>query len=538
MPEKGRLLVDDVEPALEALKLDVDAPQECWPFVQIALQIDGPQPGFRGQLDEICTKFPIRDVAPDIVWPDREKKSSNAVPIRRLGEHNPEELFKEAFVEHYGVEPEPDHLRCFRQLVDEGGNMKILKIRGQNLASLYGKFEIDFTSSPLFGCGLFTITGETGAGKSTILDAMCLALYGRYPRITGDGPKDKVENSAGESLQTSDPRSILRTGSPEAYAQVDLMIGDKHLRAIWQVRRAYGKTRGNLLDFERSLVDLADGSVLASGKKLVDEEITARLKLTYEQFGRTVLLAQNEFDAFLRANDSERADLLEKITGTELYTRISARAFDTERDALRALEDLQQKTGFISVLPAEQRQELQDVIKSTEQSHQKLADQARKNQRGLDWYERRDEAMERVDKAQQQLEIADRQLTGNADQKELLAKLEIAARLQIDLDKVEQGERSLKALADEIELQVAQQKKLQRALVGSGKQVEKFTNRFANTKNDLAEATPLFEQALKLDTRISSLEQRETEARDVFEQSQMTRADLTRQRTEQQAVIG
>ena len=264
--------------------------------------------------------------------------------------------------------------------------MKILAIRGRNLASLQGNFELDFTSEPLFGCGLFAITGETGAGKSTILDALCLALYGSYPRISAQGSKNKIENTRGEALATSDPRSILRTGCADAYAQVDLMIDDKHLQASWRVRRALWKTTGNLLDFERALIDLKDNSVLASGKKRVDEEIAQRLKLTYDQFGRTVLLAQNDFDAFLRASDGDRADLLEKITGTELYSKISAKAFEAERQALRDLEDLQKATGFIAVLPDDDRAELQELINNTQSSHEELSKKGKKTRSELDWY--------------------------------------------------------------------------------------------------------------------------------------------------------
>ncbi len=304
--------------------------------------------------------------------------------------------------------------------------MKILAIRGLNLASLQGKFELDFTQEPLFGCGLFAITGETGAGKSTILDAMCLALYGRYPRITAQGEKNKIENTMGEALATSDPRSILRTGCSQAFAQVDLMVDDKHLQASWRVRRAFGKTSGNLLDFERALIDLRDNSVLASGKKRVDEEIARRLKLTYEQFGRTVLLAQNDFDAFLRAGDGDRADLLEKITGTELYSNISAKAFEAERRALADLQELQKATGFIEVLSKEDRSRLQELVKASRSTHQEWAKKGQKIRQDLDWYGRHEEAVKRLGEAKNQAKHAKQQWADAGEDRALLANLERA----------------------------------------------------------------------------------------------------------------
>ena len=122
VPEKGRLKIEEVAQALDALQLDEGAPQEQWPFVQIALQIEGPQPGFRGELDDIFSNHALRDVAPDIAWPDRKSQTeTKPAPIRRLGELRPEDLFKEAFLDQYGVEPDDEHLACFRQLVDEVG---------------------------------------------------------------------------------------------------------------------------------------------------------------------------------------------------------------------------------------------------------------------------------------------------------------------------------------------------------------------------------------------------------------------------------
>ncbi|MCF6199735.1 MAG: AAA family ATPase, partial [Hyphomicrobiaceae bacterium] len=397
--------------------------------------------------------------------------------------------------------------------------MKILAIRGRNLASLQGDFELDFAQTPLLGCGLFAITGETGAGKSTILDALCLALYGRYPRITGEGSKDKVANMHGEHLHNSDPRSILRTGSAEGFAQVDLMVGDQHLRAIWEVRRAYGKADGNLMDFERSLIDLGDDSVLASGKKRVEEEITKRLNLTYEQFGRTVLLAQNDFDAFLRASDTDRADLLEKITGTELYSRISARAFEVERGAFRELEELQHQTGFISVLPDDEREGLRELIKSSKKSHaahQKRTDEIRT---ALDWYQRQSEARLQLKKASEQVANAAQQLTDCAEQKQLLEKLRSVESLRASFESTRRAQLRCAQLQGEQQSETELQNKLQGALQVGQSKLQDHEEKARRAAKKLVEAVPLFERALALDTKISTLEQREQQARLILEKS-------------------
>ena len=119
VPLKGRLKVEEIRDALEEMNFDPEAPLAQRPFVQIALQIEGPQPGIRAKLDEICLDFAIRDVAPDIAWPGQKSERKNHKAVKRLGELRPDDLFKEAFVECYGSEPEAEHIACFHQLLNE-----------------------------------------------------------------------------------------------------------------------------------------------------------------------------------------------------------------------------------------------------------------------------------------------------------------------------------------------------------------------------------------------------------------------------------
>ncbi len=119
VPPKGRLKIEDVRGALEDMALDAEAPLEQRPFVQIALQIEGPQPGIRAKLDEICLDFAIRDVAPDIAWPGQKRERNKPEAVKRLGELHPDDLFKEAFIECYGSEPQEEHIACFHQLLNE-----------------------------------------------------------------------------------------------------------------------------------------------------------------------------------------------------------------------------------------------------------------------------------------------------------------------------------------------------------------------------------------------------------------------------------
>lgn len=220
--------------------------------------------------------------------------------------------------------------------------MKILRISGRNLASLAGDFCVDFEAEPLASSGLFAISGPTGAGKSTLLDALCLALYGTTPRL----PKSARGASAlpdvnGEPVSTVDPRNLLRRGAAEGFAEVDFVGSDGlRYRARWSVRRSRNKPGGALQAAAMALHRLPELAPVGGTKSEVAGEIVQRIGLSFEQFTRAVLLAQNEFSAFLRTDENERGELLETLTGSAVYSDISRRAFERckrEQEALRVL---------------------------------------------------------------------------------------------------------------------------------------------------------------------------------------------------------
>jgi DNA repair protein SbcC/Rad50 len=234
--------------------------------------------------------------------------------------------------------------------------MRILSISGQNIASLSDRFEIDFTAAPLNGAGLFAITGETGAGKSSILDAMCLALYGDAPRLATGASSDEVPDPSGDVIKAKDARAILRRGAVQGWAEVRFTAQDgQDYIARWQARRARDKADGKLQNVSRSLARVADQQILASQTTAVTEQIIALTGLTYEEFRRTVLLAQGDFDAFLRADTNERAGLLEKVTGTGLYRAVSTRVFERTEAARQAHDALALRRGEHRLLSEEEQ---------------------------------------------------------------------------------------------------------------------------------------------------------------------------------------
>jgi exonuclease SbcC len=278
--------------------------------------------------------------------------------------------------------------------------MKILAIRGKNLASLAGGFEIDFHQEPLTSAGLFAISGPTGSGKSTLLDALCLALYDETPRLTRAAVKGvSLPDVGDDTITPQDPRNLLRRGTGEALAEVDFVGNDGiAYRARWSVRRARGKAGGKLQNAEMALQTL-EGEQRIGGVKLeVQQAIRERLGLSFTQFTRAVLLAQNEFSAFLKANDNDRAELLETLTGLDVYTGISMRAYDRAKAEQQALQALIDQCAGQQPLAAENRAQLEQTSIAAQAEAAQLEQRKAELDRQFQWHQ----AWEKLKQAEQQ----------------------------------------------------------------------------------------------------------------------------------------
>jgi exonuclease SbcC len=293
--------------------------------------------------------------------------------------------------------------------------MKILAIRLKNLASLAGEQVIDFTAEPLASAGLFAITGPTGAGKSTILDALCLALFGSTPRLEDVGTQGKVPDGSDE-IGNTDERNLLRRGCGNGFAEVDFVGVDGHrYRARWEVKRAREKVDGRLQASNQSLLDLDRDQLLASGKKREFKELLeARLGMNLAQFTRAVLLAQSEFSAFLKADDNDRGTLLEKLTDTGLYSRLGQAAFEAAKRAREALTALQQQAGGVQPLEPEARQTL-------EAQHQTQLAELKNLQRQLETLKHQRQWLQDLARLQGERDNARQQLADAEDEQKNLA---------------------------------------------------------------------------------------------------------------------
>ena len=214
--------------------------------------------------------------------------------------------------------------------------MRIHTIRLANLNALTGTWEIDL-DHPAYSDNIYALTGPTGAGKTTILDAISLALYGRTPRLARIG---KAGNE------------IMSRHSGTCHAEITFSTRTGRYRSHWSQHRARRKAGGELQNPKHELADAESGELLATGLKDVAAAIEHLTGMDYQRFTRAMLLAQGDFAAFLRAAPDERAPLLEQITGTEIYSRISIAVHERLRDALEQQHQLATETAGITPLDA------------------------------------------------------------------------------------------------------------------------------------------------------------------------------------------
>ena len=249
--------------------------------------------------------------------------------------------------------------------------MKILSIRIKNLASLAGEHFIDFESEPLANAGLIAIIGKTGAGKSTILDAMCLALFNQVPRLKGsDG---KLVDVDGSELLSNSPLTVLRRGTGHGFAELCFVAQDqKHYLARWEIKRARENAAGKLQNVQRSLTCLTDSVVIADKTKAVETHIQHITQLSFEQFTRAVLLAQSEVTAFLKARDNERGALLEYLTNSNIFAKIGEIAFRKTADIEKERKKLEDVLGHIDILSDEAIAELNQQFTIANIEYKKL----------------------------------------------------------------------------------------------------------------------------------------------------------------------
>lgn len=274
--------------------------------------------------------------------------------------------------------------------------MRILQVRFKNLNSLVGEWEIDLTHPAFASDGIFAITGPTGAGKTTILDAICLALYGRTPRL------NKVTKSGNE---------IMSRQTGECFAEVTFETQTGRFRCHWSQHRARKKPDGDFQAQKHEIANADTGELFDSKIKGVAGQIEEATGMDFDRFTRSMLLAQGGFDTFLKAEADKRAPILEQITGTEIYSRISIRVHERQREEREKLRTLQAETAGIVILEPEQEKEIQLELEAKQKEETDLTTKSTDTGKAITWL-----------------------TTIDGLRKEIISLTEEASKLQSDID--------------------------------------------------------------------------------------------------------
>lgn len=387
--------------------------------------------------------------------------------------------------------------------------MRILRIELENLNSLKGYWNIDLEHPDYKqNHDLFVISGPTGAGKTTILDAITLALYGRTPRL--------------DSLASSNEIMTRRTAS--CMARVSYRCKSGTFVSEFRQRKARDRADGKLQQVECQIRDAETGRVIFTGKTKEFAEKTGKIiKLSYEQFCTSIMLAQGEFDKFLSGNERERAAILAKITGTERFKMIGARVGELaseKQKALRLAEALY-KTQDQKLLDGERIKELEEEIASL---NEKLArnDEAMKELSGsLTWLHQKDDFKAKLDLAQRERLSyeADRKAFGDGElalgriEKALSCKAEYQGVFQIrearkrDSYALEQARTALGSLEKELSSAIAR--------------AEEAGNKCTRIEADLEASRPLWKQVREMDGQLRLTAQKERAAQKLEDEGRM-----------------
>ena len=380
--------------------------------------------------------------------------------------------------------------------------MKILSLRLKNINSLKGEWKIDFTQEPFASQGLFAITGATGAGKTTLLDAICLALYHQTPRLG--------------SLSASQNELMTRhTG--ECLAEVEFEVKGIAYRAFWSQRRAGGKPEGNLQQPKAELATVADGQILAVKVTEIRERITQITGLDFGRFTKSILLSQGDFAAFLNATEKERADLLEEITGTEIYSQISIYIFNQNKQVKTELDLLKARAQSINLLTESEHQQHLEQQAVLAQLENQVSHKKNRYQQAINWWQQQHQLTQRLQQLQIELEKSEQDFHAAKPSLQKLADSAPAEALRpLWLD----VERQQKSLTEHTE----KQQHLQHSLEEKQKQLEPLKIQQAQVHHENMQFLAYIQQQNKLiDNEVRPLDNQITHlSQQVSELSKLT----------------
>ena len=416
--------------------------------------------------------------------------------------------------------------------------MKFLQLEILNLASLdkQGGEVINFEEGALGESTIFSIVGPTGSGKSTLLDAICLALYNRaprYPRKKGDknqnieifGATDASENNR---LAPTDSRNILTRGKKEGYSKLTFLANNGSIyRAEWHVR--FQRVR-----YENAKTALY--KITRNGEEITEEaadwnELPNIIGLDYDQFLRTVLIAQGSFANFLTAKENERYELLEKLIGCEeTYTNIATEIKKAKDQATDAYNQMAASVEAVkqNLLNDEELAQLKEEIARLEKAEKELDSQLQAISKDLQWYEENDKQTKQIAIYQADMEQASNAIKKMKAQN---LHLQLHDEVQPAVNLLQEVERQIQSIHEQEEEILKSEAAMKSKVVGITKSEHtlSYLKEVVNKAQEQLEKTlPIIAEARALKTKIEAAMPNLTEKKEALELAQ--KENLTAQR--------
>lgn len=410
--------------------------------------------------------------------------------------------------------------------------MILQQLQIHNIASIEDA-TIDFEAQPLADSEVFLITGKTGAGKSTLLDAICLALYASTPRLENTSMQGEMRDNE-KDIKIKDPVQLMRRNTGEAFVRLTFTGSNGvHYEAQWSVARARNKVTGKIQNKKWALRNLDTDFTYAKDKE-IREEIALAIGLDFKQFCRTTLLAQGEFTRFLNSKDDEKAEILEKITGVDAYSRIGAKIFEQTVEKKKIWEDSQQKIEGIQILNDEDIAQKSNQLQQLDEQSQQIKNTLEKEQKKLRWLQREQDIRQRKEQAKEDLAhvkaIAESDETQQQEQTIALWNHTIEARAKMN----EAASCAKTILQQEKQLQSLEQifRQIQGAQSYELQQEQTIALSIKSIDDYLAQEAPkvhLYENAQTLNTLIESFLKNKKDAANNLQYANQIKKELNTQ---------
>ncbi|WP_348548414.1 AAA family ATPase [Psychrobacter sp. KFRI-CH2-11] len=365
--------------------------------------------------------------------------------------------------------------------------MRLIELRLKNLNSLKGEWHIDFSDPAFLNEGIFAITGQTGAGKTTILDAICLALYSQTPRL-GD-----ITGSTNE---------IMTQGTGECSAEVIIEIDSTRYQCYWYQHRAHKKAKGNLLPIRHEISEVKTGKILEEKKSKTSAYIQDLIGMDFNQFTRSIMLAQGSFAAFLKSDIGDRAAILEKITGTAIYAKISLNVHERHRTEKEALGKLQAGVDSLSLLSPEDEKRLAAELETLNQQQSKQRQRFKTLSEQLQWLEQVEQLQQSLASYQKDFAAAQHAQTAFTPEAKRLELANKALEIDSQFHKLGYSRETVERIADEQQVLLNTIPHKQAAFQQATASLHSINSLTEQTSNDLQTTLPIIIKARALDNDI------------------------------------